>query len=68
MIRYTRTQHRSASRQVNDHGRVSGTHRPQTPPKGAGSVIAAPTDNSTRKWLPSWIRTIEISAGGGRGD
>ena len=27
MIRYTRTQHRSASRQVNDHGRVSGTHR-----------------------------------------
>ena len=26
-IRYTRTQDRSASRQVNDHGRVSGTHR-----------------------------------------
>ena len=26
MMRYTRTQHRSASRQVNDHGRVSGTH------------------------------------------
>ena len=26
-IRYTRTQHRPASRQVNDHGRVSGTHR-----------------------------------------
>ena len=25
-IRYTRTQHRRASRQVNDHGRVSGTH------------------------------------------
>ena len=25
-IRYTRTQHRSASRQVNDHGRVSGIH------------------------------------------
>ena len=25
--RYTRTQHRPASRQVNDHGRVSGTHR-----------------------------------------
>ena len=25
-IRYTRTQHRSASRHVNDHGRVSGTH------------------------------------------
>ena len=26
-IRYTRTQHRPASRQVNDRGRVSGTHR-----------------------------------------
>ena len=25
-IQYTRTQHRPASRQVNDHGRVSGTH------------------------------------------
>ena len=24
-IRYTRTQHRPASRQFNDHGRVSGT-------------------------------------------
>ena len=29
-IRYTRTQHRPASRHVNDHGRVSGTHRPLT--------------------------------------
>ena len=28
-IRYTRTQHRPPSRQVNDHGRVSGTHRLQ---------------------------------------
>ena len=27
MRRYTRTQHRPPSRQVNDHGRVSGTHR-----------------------------------------
>ena len=26
--RYTRTQHRPASRHVNDHGRVSGTHTP----------------------------------------
>ena len=26
-IRYTSTQHRPASRHVNDHGRVSGTHR-----------------------------------------
>ena len=32
--RYTRTDVRPASRQVNDHGRVSGTHRPtcSTPP------------------------------------
>ena len=28
-IRYTRTQHRPPSRQVNDHGRVSGTHTHQ---------------------------------------
>ena len=27
MMRYTRTQHRPVSRQVNGHGRVSGTHR-----------------------------------------
>ena len=27
-IRCTRTQHRTASRQVNDHGRVCGTHTP----------------------------------------
>ena len=26
-IRYTRTQHRPPSSRVNDHGRVSGTHR-----------------------------------------
>ena len=30
-IRYTRTQDRPASRQVNDHGRVSGTHTPSRP-------------------------------------
>ena len=29
-IRYTRTQHRPPSRQANDHGRVSGTHRRST--------------------------------------
>ena len=27
VMRYTRTQHRPASRQVNNHGRISGTHR-----------------------------------------
>ena len=31
-IRDTRTQHRPASRQVNDHGRVSGTHTPANAP------------------------------------
>ena len=30
-IRYARTQHRPPSRQVNDHGRVSGTHRADNP-------------------------------------
>ena len=30
-IRYTRTQHRPASRQVNDHGPVSGTHTGSQP-------------------------------------
>ena len=31
-IRYTTNQHRPASRQVNDHGRVSGTHTTRTGP------------------------------------
>ena len=47
MMRYTRTQHRPASRQVNDHDRVSGTHRPV----GAhNSVVGA--DQGFR--APSW--------------
>ena len=33
MMRYTRTQHQPASRQVNDHGRVSGTHKVVQPPE-----------------------------------
>ena len=37
-IRYTRTQHRPPSRQANDHGRVSGTHR--APPTRAGPLEA----------------------------
>ena len=39
-IRYTRTQHRPASRQVNDHGQVSGTHR-ASPDSGAPAASAA---------------------------
>ena len=42
-IRDTRTQHRPASRQVNDRGRASGTHKP-------GSITGLP--GST----PPWIR------------
>ena len=41
MMRYTRTQHRSASRQVNDHGRVSGTHTHQRD-CGASAVSSGP--------------------------
>ena len=37
-IRYTRTQHRPASRQVNDHGRVSGTRRPPLPLSDPGAT------------------------------
>ena len=40
MMRCTRTQHRSASRQVSDHGRVSGTHRP-----GIGHVRRVGAEN-----------------------
>ena len=37
-IRYTRTQHRPASRQVNDHGRISGAHRVVAGWDGDGSA------------------------------
>ena len=37
-IRYAKTQHRPPSRQVNDHGRVSGTH-----------TVAL--NESTQEWL-----------------
>ena len=62
-IRYTTNQHRPASRQVNDHGRVSGTHTQRTdmvplatrtsgfsrnPIKRTGHEVAA-----TSSWFPS---------------
>ena len=40
-IRYTRTQHRPPSRQANDHGRVSGTHRVSSPRAGRQSPSCA---------------------------
>ena len=43
-IRDTRTQHRPASRQVNDHGRVSGTHR--LPPHHRRARRSRPADRS----------------------
>ena len=43
-IRYTRNQHRPASRQVNDHGRVSGTHT------GVEAVSTA-TDDLMQRWV-----------------
>ena len=49
-IRYTRTQHRPASQHVNDHGRVSGTHR------------AVGSNRSTcRRSTASWWRNTMIS-------
>ena len=43
-IRDTRTQHRPASQQVNDHGRVSGTHRHRSPGLTTGSPSAPACD------------------------
>ena len=49
-IRYTRTQHRPPSRQVNDHGRVSGTHRVDSgvvedlPDRGRSETVAEPRE------------------------
>ena len=40
-IRYTRIQHRPASRQVNDHGRVFGTHTPRQPQRPPQTAPAA---------------------------
>ena len=57
-IRYTRTQHRPPSRQANDHGRVSGTHRlPDAATQGSGYGREAHGDRSRR--------TAEQTLGGG---
>ena len=51
MMRYTKAQHRPASRHVNDHGRVSGTHTQArdvhgAQPAGSGSPAAASTGDT----------------------
>ena len=52
-IRYTRTQHRPASRQVNDHGRVFGTHgllRWRLPANVGGLSQPPSSDRDHRGW------------------
>ena len=51
-IRYTRTQHRPASRQVNDRGRVSGTHRA----RGMLGQIDAKLARICATWTASALR------------
>ena len=47
MMRYTRTQHRPASRQVNDHGRVSGTHSKDDPLYRARKLLVSASERIT---------------------
>ena len=62
-IRYTRTQHRPASRQVNDHGRVSGTHRVRAPaaapitPSSCRGASASRSGPPQPRWGFSPLRT-----------
>ena len=63
-IRYTRTQHRPASRQVNDHGRVSGTHTPRRP-AGLGPVAGDSASVPTQQGL--WCDEPASSPPSGQG-
>ena len=58
-IRYTTNQHRPASRQVNDHGRVSGTHTPSPTPDPRRRTSSA---HRTRKPRPPHDQTARTSA------
>ena len=51
-IRYTRTQHRPTSGQVNDHGRVSGTHRVVRASAGRRSFRVLMFLRLTARWTP----------------
>ena len=53
-IRDTRTQHRPASRQVNDHGRVSGTHTVDRHPLRAPKRL--PTTRARHLWMDRCFR------------
>ena len=64
-IRYTRTQNRPPSRQVNYHGRVSGTHRMQL---GFGALFTAVTLWAFRDEAERELRRRVMRALPGRGD
>ena len=67
MIRYTRTQHRPASRHVNDHGRVSGTHRPRA--RISASRLSPETNSNPTRAInsPSRCERTEDTASHGTG-
>ena len=62
-IRYTRTQHRPASRQVNDHGRVSGTHRVLQRRRLSSSTCMRVTSSVPRSTSPRTPRRCATRVG-----
>ena len=67
-IRYTRTQHRPASRQVNDHGRVSGTHRAlrlvgRCPASGSTQSRLVPPAPSVLLQIGRWSCRVRVKPG-----
>ena len=63
-IRYTTNQHRPASRQVNDHGRVSGTHTPSgSRTAGTPSLLARLRMPRSRRALPAPRGSPELAGG-----
>ena len=55
-IRYTRTQHRPPSRQANDHGRVSGTHR------AACSACSLRAASTSLAWSPRSLSPLAMTS------
>ena len=64
-IRYTRTQHRPPSRQVNDHGRVSGTHKSAVSQLERGDDVRVST---LRSYLEGLGARLQITAVFGDGE